>query len=179
MLMSNKSLMAAALLCSISAAASAAGVEGFAGAGVGSPTVAYGSSGVALKIFGGAQVARFPLPQAGDLDLAIQGEFVDFGNSSVGPVSWSNRGFDVAAIGSWVIPKKWAGWADEKVAVIAKLGGARVATSSNSGLSYTYTGLTGGLGAEYRFTPVIAVRAMYEYFPSTYDLVGISGVFRF
>lgn len=173
----SKAVMIA--LLSGTSAAAYAGTDGYVGAGVGIPSVAYGSSSLAVKVFGGYKVHEFDLAKGGKLDLAIQGEYVDFGNSSVGNVSWNQSGIAVAAVGSWVIPRKWAGWADEKFAVIAKLGGSTVSYSSNNGSSFTNTGLTEGLGAEYNFTPAFAARAMVEYYPGSYNIYGVSGMFRF
>lgn len=171
-------LGSAVLLTVLPPMASAEGVGGYAGAGLGIPTVAYGSSGLALKIFGGYKVHDFAIPKAGTIQLAVQGEYIDFGKSTW-VSSWTNTGISVAAVGSWVIPKKWAPWADEKVAVLAKLGGASVTTKSSFGTSYTYTGLAEGIGAEYRFIPSVSVRAMVENYPNAYQVYGVSGVFHF
>lgn len=151
----------------------------YIGAGVGIPSVAYGSSSLAVKLFGGYKINQFDINQAGKLDLAIQGEYIDFGNSSSLGASWTQSGVAVAAVASWVIPRKWAPWADEKVAVLVKAGGSRVAYSSNRGFDYTATGLTQGIGADYNFNSQFAARAMIEYFPGSYSVHGISGVFRF
>ena len=175
----NFKFVLVALLFGISSTANAEGVGGYIGAGFGVPSVAYGSSSLAFKMFGGYKVHQFPIPNAGAIDLAIQGEYVDFGNSSAGNSSWTNSTIGVAAIGSWIIPKKWAGWAEEKIAVIAKAGGASTSTQSNSGNSYTYTGLTHGVGAEYRFMPMFAARLMIEQYPGAYTVHSISGMFRF
>lgn len=151
----------------------------YVGAGVGIPSVAYGSSSLAVKLFGGYKINQFDIKEAGKLDLAIQGEYIDFGSSSSLGASWTQSGVAVAAVASWVIPRKWAPWADEKVAVLVKAGGARVAYSSNNGFDYTATGLTQGIGADYNFNSQFAARAMIEYFPGSYSVHGISGVFRF
>jgi hypothetical protein len=160
-------------------AANSDGLGAYVGAGVGIPHVAYGSSGLAFKLFGGAKVHQFDISKAGKLDLAVQGEYINFGSSSVGNASWKQSGVAVAAVGSWVIPRKWAGWADEKVAVLVKVGGSRVAYSSNRGFDYTSTGVTHGIGADYNFTSQFAARAMAEYYPGSYNIYGISGVFKF
>jgi hypothetical protein len=154
-------------------------VGGYVGAGLGIPSVAYGSSGLAFKLFGGFKAHQFDISKAGKLDLAIQGEYVNFGNSSAMGTSWSQSAVALAGVGSWVIPRKWAAWADEKVAVLVKVGGSRVAYSSNHGSSFTATGVTHGIGAEYSFTPQFSARAMVEYYPGSYDVYGISGVFKF
>lgn len=169
------------LLVGFSASATAENVGGYVGVGLGLPTVAYGSSSVAFKLFGGAKVHTFEIGQAGKLDLAIEGEYVNFGSSSSGGTSWTNSGFGVAGVGLWIIPKRWAPWAEEKVAIIAKAGGSRISNSSNNGYynSYTYTGLTTGVGAEYRFAPQAVVRAMVEYYPGAYNVIGISGILKF
>ncbi|MBI5891513.1 MAG: outer membrane beta-barrel protein [Nitrosomonadales bacterium] len=171
-----------AVVVSLAVASAAANAEvpgAYVGAGVGVPHVAYGSSGLAFKLFGGAKVHQFDISKAGKLDLAIQGEYINFGNSSARGASWKQSGFAVAGVGSWVIPRKWAAWADEKVAVLAKVGGSRVAYSSSLGPSYTATGVTHGLGADYSFTPQFSARAMAEYYPGSYNVYGISGVFKF
>jgi hypothetical protein len=152
---------------------------GYVGAGVGIPSVAYGSSGLAFKLFGGFKVHEFDISKAGKLGLAIQGEYVDFGNSSAMGTSWKQSAVALAGVGSWVIPRKWAAWADEKVAVLVKVGGSRVAYSSNRGSDFTATGVTHGVGADYSFTPQFAARAMVEYYPGSYNVYGISGVFKF
>ncbi|MBU1426341.1 MAG: porin family protein [Gammaproteobacteria bacterium] len=169
----------AALLTVASAAANSETLGAYVGAGVGIPHVAYGSSGLAFKLFGGYKVHQFDISKAGKLDLAVQGEYINFGNSSVNNTSWKQSGVAVAAVGSWVIPKKMAPWANEKVAVLAKVGGSRVAYSSNPGSSYTATGVTHGIGADYSFTPQFSARAMVEYYPGSYNVYGISGVFKF
>lgn len=166
-----------ALLSGASVAANA-GTDGYVGVGLGIPSVAYGSSSMAFKVFGGYKIQEFELTNAGKLDLAIQGEYVDFGNSSALGQTWTQSAVAVAAVASWVIPRKWAGWADEKFAVIAKLGGSQVSYSSNWA-SFTDTGLTEGVGAEYNFTPAFAARAMVEYYPGSYNIYGVSGMFRF
>lgn len=171
-------LGSAVLLTVLPSVAGAERIGGYVGAGLGIPSVAYGSSGLAIKIFGGYGVHDFAIPKAGAIQLAVQGEYVDFGKSTW-VSSWTNTGISVAAVGSWVIPKKWAGWADEKVAVLAKLGGASVTTKSSFGTSYTYTGITEGVGAEYRVIPSVSVRAMVENYPNAYQVYGVSGVFRF
>ncbi len=178
----NLSKVVMIALLSGSSVAAYAGTDGYVGAGLGVPSVAYGSSSLAAKIFGGYKIHEFELGNAGSagkLDLAIQGEYVDFGNSSVGSTTWTQTGVAVAAVGSWVIPRKWAEWADEKFAVVAKLGGSQVSYSSNWGASYTDTGLTEGVGAEYNFTQAFTARAMVEYYPGSYNIYGISGMFRF
>ena len=161
------------------AASSSEGLGAYIGAGVGIPSVTYGSSSLAFKLFGGARVHQFDIGKAGKLDLAIQGEYVNFGNSSAFGTSWTQSAVAVAAVGSWVIPRKWAPWADEKVAILAKLGGSRVAYSSNHGSSFTATGLTHGVGADYSVTPQFSARAMVEYYPGSYNVYGVSGVFKF
>jgi hypothetical protein len=161
------------------ATAASEGGPAYIGAGLGIPSVAYGSSSLAVKLFGGYKINQFDIKEAGKLDLAIQGEYIDFGSSSAHGASWSQSGVAVAAVASWVVPRKWAPWADEKVAVLVKAGGARVAYSSNNGFDYTATGLTQGIGADYNFNSQFAVRAMIEYFPGSYSVNGISGVFRF
>ena len=168
-----------ALLAVVSAAANAETPSAYVGGGVGIPSVAYGSSSLAVKLFGGANVHQFDISKAGKLDLAVQGEYIDFGSSSAMGTSWTQSAVAVAAVGSWIIPKKWAPWADEKVAILVKAGGSRVAYSSNRGSSYTATGLTHGIGADYNFTSQFAARAMVEYYPGSYDVYGISGIFRF
>lgn len=168
-----------ALLAVVSAAANAETPGAYVGGGVGIPSVAYGSSSLAVKLFGGANVHQFDISKAGNLDLAIQGEYIDFGNSSTMGTSWKQSAVAVAAVGSWVIPRKWAAWADEKVAVLVKVGGSRVAYSSNRGSDFTATGVTHGIGADYNFTSQFAARAMVEYYPGSYNVYGISGVFRF
>ena len=75
---------------------------------LGVPSVAYGSSGLAVKLFGGSKVHQFDISKAGKLDLAIQGEYVDFGNSSAMGTSWKQSAVAVAGVGSWIIPRKWA-----------------------------------------------------------------------
>lgn len=161
------------------AAANSGNAGGYIGAGVGIPHVVYGKSSLAYKLFGGAKVHQFDIAKAGKLDLAVQGEYINFGNSSVGGASWEQSGFAVAAVGSWVIPRKWAGWAEEKVAVLVKVGGSRVAYSSSHGNDYTSTGVTHGIGADYSVTPYFSARAMVEYYPGSYSVYGISGVFKF
>lgn len=167
-----------AVLAGSSVAAYAA-TDGYVGAGVGIPSVAYGSSGLAVKVFGGYKVHEFAIGKAGKLDMAIQGEYVDFGNSSVGNENWTQSGVAIAAVGSWVIPRKWSEWSNEKLAVLVKLGGARVSYSSNFAGGFTATGVTEGVGADYNFTPTFAARAMVEYYPGSYNIYGISGMFRF
>jgi hypothetical protein len=160
-------------------AAASDSLGAYVGAGVGIPQVVYGSSGLAFKLFGGAKVHEFDLSKAGKLDLAIQGEYINFGSSSARGASWTQSGIAVAGVGSWVIPRKWAGWADEKVAVLVKVGGSRVSYSSSLGPSYTATGVTHGVGADYSFTSQLSARAMAEYYPGSYNVYGISGVFKF
>lgn len=155
------------------------GMGAYVGAGVGVPSVAYGSSSLAFKLFGGYKVHEFDIGKAGTLALAAQGEYINFGDSSLGNAKWKQSGLAAAAVGSWVIPRKWAPWADEKVAVVAKAGLGRVTYSSNSGLSYTSTGLTHGVGADYYFTSNFVARAMIEYFPGSYNVYGISGMYKF
>lgn len=152
-------------------------VGGYAGVGLGLPSVSYGSSSLAYKVFGGYRVHEFNVSKAGSIQLAVQGEYIDFGQST-SITKWSHTGMGVAAVGTWVIPKKWAKWADEKVAVIAKVGGASV-TAKTSWTSYTYTGLAQGIGAEYRMIPMLSVRAMVENYPNGYQVFGVSGVFSF
>lgn len=161
------------------AAANSETLGAYVGVGAGVPHVVYGSSGLAFKLFGGAKVHQFDISKAGKLDLAIQGEYINFGNSSARGTSWEQSGVAAAAVGSWVIPRKWAAWADEKVAVLAKAGGSRIAYSSSPGSSYTVTGVTHGVGADYSFTPQFSARAMAEYYPGSYNVYGISGVFKF
>ena len=180
--MSSKVKWLLAAVLGVFSATANAEVGAYAGVLVGTPSVAYGSSSMAYKVFGGYKIREFPVKNAGVIDLAIQGEYINFGNSSFGTWSYSHNGLGVAAIGSWVIPEKWADWAQEKVAVIAKAGGARVAskhTTTFSSYTYNYTGLTYGVGAEYRFTPVLAARASVEFYPNGYDVIGIAGVFKF
>jgi len=167
------------LFASISATAGAEGLGAYVGAGVGVPVVAYGSSNLGHKVFGGAKVHEFPIKNAGAIELAIQGEYVDFGSSNYWFTSVSSTSMGVDAIGTWVIPKKWAGWADNKLAVVVKLGGNIVTEKWNSGSSYTYTGLARGVGAEYRVIPAVGVRLMHEQYPSGYSLISASGVFHF
>ena len=168
-----------ALLYGISVSANAEEVGGYVGGGVGIPQVAYGSSSLGYKIFGGYKVHDFAIGTAGTLGLSIEGEYIDFGSSSWGGATWTQSGFAVSALGSWTLPRKWAGWADEKLAVLAKAGQARILNKSNSGLNYTYTGVTEGIGAEYRLLPNFSVQAMDEYYPGTYNIIDVAGVFRF
>jgi len=168
------------MLLGLPVGAGAEELGAYAGVGLGEPSVAYGSSNMAFRILGGYKIHEFPLKNAGVIELAIQGEYVDFGNSTfTAATTWTNTGMSLAGIGSWVIPKKWADWADEKLSVIVKVGGARVATKSNWGASFTYTGLTEGVGAEYRFTKPLGVRAMIENYPNGYQILGVSGIFHF
>jgi len=168
----------AVLLAGLPAVAGAKELGGYAGFGLGEPTVAYGSSSLAYKIFGGFKVHEFDIPKAGAIQLAVQGEYINFGKST-SIYSYTNNGLSVSAVGSWVIPEKWAGWANEKLAVIVKLGVGRVSTNASYGYSATYTGVTEGIGAEYRVIPSVGVRAMIEYYPNGYEVIGVSGVFHF
>jgi len=163
----------------ISTTAGAAGVGGYVGAGAGVPVVAYGTSNLGFKIFGGAKVHEFPIKNAGAIELAIQGEYVNFGSSNYWNTSISGYGMGVDAVGTWVIPRKWAGWAEEKLGVMVKLGGSVVTETWNSGNSYTYTGVARGIGAEYRFIPTVGARLMHEQYPNGYSLISASGVFHF
>lgn len=167
------------LFAGISATAAAAGVGGYVGAGVGVPVVAYGSSSFGFKIFGGAKVHEFPIKNAGAIELAIQGEYVNFGSSNYWNTSISGYGMGVDAVGTWVIPGKWAGWAEEKLGIVVKLGGSVVTETWNSGNSYSYTGVARGIGAEYRFIPAVGVKLMHEQYPNGYSLISASGVFHF
>lgn len=159
--------------------AEAENLGGYAGAGLGVPAIS-STSGLAVKIFGGYKLHDFSIGKAGMLQLYIQGEYVDFGKTTVGTTSWADSGMAVAGVGAWVIPRKWAEWTDEKVAVIVKVGGSRVSSkSSNAVFSATYTGMTQGAGAEYRLNNSAAARAMIEQYPNGNQLVTVTGVFSF
>lgn len=178
---SNKSALLGLLvaLSGLPALAGAAEPGGYVAAGVGIPSVAYGTSSLAFKIDAGYQVHEFDIGQAGALKLAVQGEYINFGDSTLSSNKWSQTGIGAAAVGRWLIPKKWAPWANEKVVVIAKLGGASISTSSSYGNSYTYNGLAQGIGAEYLLAHWAGVRAMIENYPGAYQVHGIAGVFHF
>lgn len=167
------------LLSVFSMMAEAEVLGGYVGGGLGVPSVAYGSSGLAYKLYGGYKVHAFDIAKAGKLELAAQGEYVNFGSSSFMGNSWTQSGIAAAAVASWVIPRKWAGWADEKLAVLVKAGVGKVDYANNAGLNYTSTGLTQGVGAEYRIIPAASVRAMVEYYPGSYNVFGVSGQFNF
>ena len=62
----------AMLLAVLPAMAAAEGIGGYVGAGLGVPAVAYGSSGLAVKIFGGYKVHEFAIPKAGAVQLAVR-----------------------------------------------------------------------------------------------------------
>jgi len=167
-----------ASLFGMSVVANADAVGGYVGGGVGVPSVAYGSSGLAFKVYGGAKVHEFDISKAGKLGLAVQGEYINFGNSSFAGNSWTQSGIAAAAVASWVIPRKWAGWADEKLAVLVKAGVAKVDYGSNA-VNYTSNGLTQGVGVEYSIAPAFSARAMVEYYPGSYNVFGIAGQFNF
>lgn len=167
------------VLAGLPALAGAQELGGYVGVGVGVPTVAYGTSSLAFKIDAGFQIHEFAIGKGGAIKLAVQGEYINFGDSTYFSNTWSQSGVAATAVGRWTIPRNWAPWADEKVVVIAKLGGATVSTSSNFGGSYTYNGLAQGIGAEYLFTNAFGVRAMIENYPGSYQVHGIAGVFHF
>lgn len=169
----------AILFAGISATAGAADLGAYVGAGAGAPVVSYGSSSFGFKIFGGAKIHEFPIKNAGAIELAIQGEYVDFGSSKYAYTDISGSSVGVDAVGTWVIPRKWAGWAEEKLGVVVKLGGSVVTETWNSGNSYTYTGVAKGIGAEYRIIPAVGVKLMHEQYPGGYSLISASGVFHF
>lgn len=169
----------AILFASFSTIAVAEDVGAYVGAGAGVPVVAYGSSSLGFKIFGGGKVHEFPIKNAGSIELAIQGEYVNFGSSNYWISSISGNSMGVDAVGTWVIPRKWAGWADEKLGVVVKLGGSLVTEKWNSGSTYTYAGLARGIGAEYRFISAVGVKLMHEQYPNGYSLISASGVFHF
>jgi len=167
------------LLAGLPALAGAEELGGYVAVGVGVPSVVYGSSSLAYKVDAGFQVHEFPIPKAGSIKLAVQGEYINFGNSSSYIYSWSQSGMAATAVGRWLIPRNMAPWANEKVVVIAKLGGSTITTSSNYGASYTYTGLAQGIGAEYLLTNWAGVRAMVENYSGGFQVIGIAGVFHF
>ena len=169
----------AILFAGISATAGAESIGGYVGAGAGVPVVAHGSSNLGFKIFGGGKIHEFPIKNAGAIELAIQGEYVSFGSSNYWNTSVSGNSMGVDAVGTWVIPRKWAGWAEEKLGVVVKLGGSTVTETWNSGSTYTYTGLARGIGAEYRFMPAMGVKLMHEQYPGGYSMISASGVFHF
>ncbi len=173
-------LVAALLLVHLSAAANAEGLGAYAGFGVGTPRVVLGSSDLGFKIFGGAKIQDFSISDGGKIDLAIQGEYVNFGKTTYLNTSRTGYALAIDAVANWVIPRKWVSWTDEKLAVIVKLGGAHVAESGNSlTSSSTTSGLSKGLGVEYRFMPELGVSVMHEQYPAGYELLNIAGVFHF
>jgi hypothetical protein len=176
-------LSAAVLLASIPVAG-AEGMGAYVGVGVGTETNLW-TTGNSFKVFGGAKVHEFPIsPKAGSIQLAVQGEYVNFGKST----DWlgnSIKAYSVGvdAVGTWVIPRDMVAWTDEKLGVVVKLGGAHVVENWNwnfgGSTTYTYNGLSKGVGVEYRVIPMVGVSAMAEYYPNGYDVIGISGVFHF
>jgi hypothetical protein len=166
------------VLSGISMMVNAEALGGYVGGGLGIPSVAYGSSSLAYKVYGGYKVYTFDISKVGKLDLAVQGEYINFGSSSFVGNSWTQSGIAAAAVASWVIPRKWAGWADEKLAVLVKAGVGKV-DYGYSGFNNSSTGITQGVGAEYRFIPAASVRATVEYYPGSYNVFGVSGQFNF
>lgn len=176
-------LAAAVLLASIPAA-EAEGLGGYVGVGVGAETNLW-TTGNSFKVFGGAKIHEFPIsPKAGSIQLAVQGEYVDFGSSTDwlgNSIKASSLGVD--AVGTWVIPRDMVAWTDEKLGVVVKLGGAHVVEKWNylfgGSATNTYNGVTKGVGVEYRIIPEVGVSAMAEYYPNGFDVIGVSGIFHF
>jgi len=178
----------AVLLASLSATVNA-DVGGYAGVEVGTPVNVFtSSSGLAFKIFGGAKIHEFHISdKMGSIQLAIQGEYVNFGKFTnswwgFGSDTGTASGIGVDAVGSWMTPV----FGGDKLGVIVKVGGAQVKEKWNTGgslyplgASFTYTGVSKGVAVEYRIIPALAVTAGSDWYPGGYGLLGISGVFHF
>lgn len=181
----------AVLMAGLSTSASA-DAGGYAGVGLGKVMSITGSSGLAYKLYGGAQVHEFPISaKMGSIKLAIQGEYVNFGSYTNGfswaGVGWSTTGkasgFGVSALGSWLAPV----WGGDKLSVLVRVGGAQVKdtyTTTYSGGwitsgSSTHVGVSRGIGAEYHIIPMLGVSLMYDSYPGSFSLTNVSGVFHF
>lgn len=178
MYLKAKFCFSTALLLAGISSVNAEGLGVYAGIGAGAPATILGTSSLGLKVYGGAKVHEFPISQAGSIDLAIQGEYVNFGKTNYSLYSVTSESIGVDVVGSWTIPRVWAGWADEKLSVIVKLGTSIVSENWSYGGTSTSTGLAKGVGAEYRVLPAVGVNLMHEQFPG-YSLLSASGTYHF
>lgn len=176
-----RQFLGTALLLAAFSSAYAAESGIYLGAGIGLSKLSHGStSNPGLKYFWGFHVHDFPVQKlAGDIQFSVQAEYVNFGKSDWAGTTWNNSGVALAGMGKWVLPRKWGEWGDERFAVVAKLGLARIAPKSSNGTTITYTGITQGTGAEYRFAPAASVRGMIEFYPNGYRLNSLAVMISF
>lgn len=109
------------------------------------------------------------------VSIAVEGEYVNLGNSSSLGVSYNAATLGAVAAASYPI--------NEQFSLIVKAGMASV-TSKFSGCSWgcnassTSIGVHAGAAGHFNITPKIGVRAGFDTYPN-YSMLSASGVFKF
>lgn len=144
----KKTILMGALMAVLSASALAA--EGFyAGAAVGSVRATGGtltkSSDTGYSLVGGYQENKY---------LAGEVTYTNLGRTANGAVSAKNTVYSVAAVGFLPVA--------DKLSAVGKLGYASSKTDVSTGVSARQNGVLLGVGAQYEYSPQVAVRASMD-----------------
>jgi len=109
------------------------------------------------------------------VSIAAEGEYVDLGNTPVSATAtYKASTFGVVGAATYPINAQFA--------VIAKAGLASITRTFNCGVwcdSSSIIGLHGGAAGQYNLSPLMSLRAGYDFYPDGYSMMSASALYKF